>query len=212
MEEFKTKVCTKCGKEKLATVEYFRTGKKYKGGLVSQCRECINKMARLRYEQAGGASERKKKKKKLWNERNKERLNEIRRINRLKNIEDERRKARERYWKNRDKISEWAKEYRTRPYVREKEIKAKKEWYIKNKEWAKESSLRWAQGNRERRREIVSNSARRSREELRETYVKAVIIQVHRIPRDEISNELINIKRKSLKYNRELNKLKKELR
>ncbi len=212
MEEFKTKVCTKCGKEKLATVEYFKTDKRYKGGLDSQCRECINKMARLRYEQAGGSSERQKKNRKSWNERNKERLNEVRRINRLKNIEDERRKARERYWKNREKVSERAKEYRARPHVREKGIKASKEWYIKNKEWANESSLRWAQGNRERRREIVSNSARRSREELRETYVKAVIIQVNRSPRDEKSKGLINIKRKSLKYNRELDKLKKELR
>lgn len=42
----KTKICTKCGKEKLATLKYFSPNKRYKSGLQSWCKECYRKHGR----------------------------------------------------------------------------------------------------------------------------------------------------------------------
>ena len=85
-----TKVCTKCGKELPATVEYFYSQKGAKIGLTGQCKECI------------------KEKSRRWSFENKEKRKETR----LENLEKRRERERKYAKDNKERIVEYTKMWR----------------------------------------------------------------------------------------------------
>ena len=73
MCNIKTKVCNNCGQEKPLTSEYFYKDKRYKDGLINQCKVCCKeKSKKYRKENSEKISERQKK----WTEKNKQYIKE----------------------------------------------------------------------------------------------------------------------------------------
>jgi len=54
----KTKICTKCGKKKPATLEFFHKANKYKDGLQYECKECRQKYHKKHYRKTGAKKQR----------------------------------------------------------------------------------------------------------------------------------------------------------
>lgn len=107
---------------------------------------------------------------------------------------------------NRERIKEskmiWAKN-------NQQKVKESREKYIKNNtEKVREYRKRWRKNNPEKMKEI--NAAIVSL--LRSNYVKNIIHRKYGIQHSEIPTELIEMKRKQLKYYRELRQLKEELK
>ncbi len=98
-----------------------------------------------------------------------------------------------------------AKNRRWRAENPEKQREAEKRWQAKNPEKAREASRRWEAKNPEKAREKY----RRRRNTLAPTYLKRLISAKYDIDRSEIGDELIEAKRRELKYYRQLTQLKK---
>lgn len=150
----KTKICSKCKVEKLATREFFYAGA-VKDGLRSECKECSsvqNRKYRLRHREKRNEYHRK------YRLRNKEILAEYGRKYREQNRDKIRQLCREWYWKNHKYALERARKYRkehsqeirawTRDYYqrnRAEQIQKTKEWQQKNPEKVKaKKELRYA--------------------------------------------------------------------
>lgn len=129
-----TKVCTKCGKEKPATTEYFYVRRTCKDGLNTQCNKCC-KEYRKEYHKKNYRKNKVylNKKSKEWAEENRERMLQLQKDWYEKN-----------YPKNKDKENARSKEYfRENPNYR-------KEYYTKNKEHHNKLTAKWHQENKER--------------------------------------------------------------
>lgn len=98
--------------------------------------------------------------------------------------------------------------------------KASRIWKAKNPEKARERVRRWQAENPEKVRgrvkrwkaenpEKVRESRKRCRNSLAPAYLKNLISAKYDIDRSEIGDELINAKRRELKYYRQLTQLKK---
>lgn len=114
-----TKICTKCGEEKPATLEYWSKHKTGKGGLKSYCKGCkkahdkeyrkINSELLRQKDRDKYASDREKYrlKTKQWRENNKERSIEIKRAEYNKNIERYNQRGREYRERHRERYRQY---------------------------------------------------------------------------------------------------------
>lgn len=102
----------------------------------------------------------------------------------------------------------------------EKRRATTREYYINNREKILASGRIWDRGNPEKKKkyrrkyaqsnhEKMKESARRNTEKLMPSYVRGLIIQQYNIDTADITPETIEMKRRNLKYYRELNQLKK---
>ena len=184
----KTRVCTKCGGEKPETTEYFYRNKSCRGGLYTICKECICRAVRIRdAENPEEVRERKRR----WQSENPEKVREA-----------NKRWAAENQEKVRESKKRWQAE---NP---EKAREAKIRWQAENPEKQREAVRRWQTENPEKAREI----SRRCRNTLTPGYLKHLITKKYDIDHSEIGDELINAKRREIKYYRQfkqLNQLKK---
>ena len=150
-----TRICSKCGKEKPETTEYFHRDKSFRAGLYTICKECKNKAGRR------------------WRAENSEKVREKNRRLKAENPE-----------KNREAV---------------------RRWQAKNPEKVREANRRWRAENPEKAME----TRRRCINTLSPGYLKELISAKYSIERSEIGDELINAKRRELKYYRQLTQLKK---
>lgn len=195
----KMRVCTKCGEEKPETAEYFYRNKKCRGGLHTACKVCHNKKTRK------------------WQAENPEKVRERNRIY---------------YAKNSEKVKGAVRRYRAENPERVREIQRR--WYAENPEKARERSRRWNAENPEKVRESkkrryaenpekvmeenkrwnaenpekVKEAKKRRRDRLAPVYLKGLISKKYNIDWSEIGDELINAKRREIKYYRQLKQLK----
>lgn len=182
-----TKVCTKCGVEK-PLGEYYKD-RRAKDGAYSECKSCSYE----RTKQYAKANPEKGKKARLsWKTKNPERVKEIKRRHYLNNSE----KAKEGTRKWKIKNIEAVKEY-------------SQEWVRNNPEKMRENARRYRLNNPERYKKMNRIKAQRNVEELSGSYVKGIIKKLYNIDADDITPETIEMKRRSIKYYRELNQLKK---
>ena len=181
----RTRVCTKCGEEKPETEEYFHRDRKNRGGLSTICKECKNKASRR------------------WHAKNPERARDRNRRWQSENPE-----------KVRENVRRWQAE---NP---EKVRETKRRWYAKNTEKVRDKNRRWYADNREKEKERtkiwqaenpekVKEAARRRRNTLAPYYLKILIANKYDIHYSEIGEELIEAKRREIKYYRQLKQLKK---
>lgn len=130
---------------------------------------------------------------------------------RSENTEKEREKAREavKRWraKNPEKAREKARENDRRWKAKnpEKVRETYRRWRAENLEKERERGRRWYAENLEKEME----AGRRYRNELAPCYLKSLISAKYDIDRSEIGDELINAKRREIKYYRQLKQLKK---
>lgn len=136
-----TKVCTKCGEEKLATAEYFHRSKKSKDGLVSQCKICVGKKVK---EWAKNNPEKVKENTRRWNERNPGAS--ANRAKQWRNNNPERYKA---------VLKKWYEENR------EDHLKKNRQRYQKNRKKYYLTKLKWNKNNPEKCKEIGRNISQR---------------------------------------------------
>ncbi len=87
----------------------------------------------------------------------------------------------------------------------EKVRETARRWQAENPEKVRESARRWQAENPEKVRE----KDRKYRDALGKTYLKRLISAKYSIVHSEIGDELIEAKRRELKYYRQLNQLKK---
>lgn len=123
------KVCSKCGKEKLNTVEFFHKAKTNKDGLRGQCRDCVNEYKRT-YRLRFGDNE--KKYKKQYYEKNKDAILEKR-----KAYQENNKLAISEYKKQYHKENkDFFREYKTKYNEENKDAisKYKQEYYEANKD------------------------------------------------------------------------------
>jgi hypothetical protein len=195
----KTRVCTKCGEEKPETAEYFYRHKGCRGGLNTMCKVCIYRAV------------------KRWDTENPEKVRERNRRYYAKNSE----KVKEAVRRYRDENPEKVRERQRRWYAEnpEKAIEATKRWQAENPEKVRESKKRWRADNHEKVREEnkrwraenpekVRGSKKRRRDRLAPSYLKDLIAKKYDINYSEIGDELINAKRREIKYYRQLKQLK----
>jgi len=144
MEEVKTKVCTKCGEEKLLTTEYYEKRKDSKDGFRNQCRICRKTLTK---------EYRKKYNKEYW-KKNKEKLSESNKQYRSKNRDILLKKMKERRIKNIDLYKERDKKYyeQNREYI----LKQRKKYVEKNKEQVYLSNYKSYHKHIEKRRKYRS--------------------------------------------------------
>lgn len=195
-EEVKTKVCTKCGEEKLATAEFFYREKSRMDGFKGICKYCI------------GLYEREKRSK------NPEKSREYRRIWREKNAERERERHRKWRSENADKVrasrQKWKKE--NVEYIKEYNKKNKERINylsrVRNKENPKikrNSSRKWRAANPYKvmiyKKALVDN--------LSDSYVKDIIRRQFSVYAADVSPEFIQDKREQLQNYRQLKQLLK---
>ncbi len=156
-----TRICTKCGEEKPATVEFFYKQKRGLLGLHSRCKICENKRC-------------------------------------IKWFIDNPAKARE---------------YKRNEYHRNKDIinKRNKSWSSNNRDKINICKTKWRNEHPEKyENEKKANRLNQTinRENLKDTYIKDKLQQQFGIPISEIPQELIEAKRRQLKYSRHLRTLK----
>lgn len=123
-----TKTCTKCGKEKPATEEYFSVGSKYKNGIRGECKLCM-----AEYQAA-------------YRLANRERIKSIKRANHESNRERNNRRAREWHENNKDRVARRKRAFKeaNREVIKERLRK----WHSANPNW------RRAAENRRRARKL----------------------------------------------------------
>jgi len=127
------------------------------------------------------------KKTRKWQAENPEKVNEKNRRWRAENPEKAR--AAERSWRAENP---------------EKAREKNRRWRAENREKARESSKRWQSENPEK----VNEAAERRRNTLAPTYLKNLIANKYGISHSEIGDELINAKRREIKYYRQFKQLK----
>lgn len=138
-----TKTCRICGNTLPATREFFYSGKGYKDGLRSDCKDCFKKKSRkwrkenperkAENNRAWNASrpELRKKANRAWREANPERVKELNRASYLRRLDKIRAyyaKSHKRihayYHKNRDRILQYGRKYRSENPERMQELNA----------------------------------------------------------------------------------------
>ena len=108
------------------------------------------------------------------------------------------------YWlNNHEKLAE--KNRRWQDDNPEKHAENNRRWQVDNPEKMREYRRKWATNNPEKARE----SRQRNRGRLMTSYIKTQIRNQYNIDTADITPETIEMKRRSLKYYRELNQLKK---
>ena len=180
----KTRVCTKCGEEKPETEEYFCRAKTYRGGLNTICKVCRSKYHRE------------------WRAKNPEKMRESAERWRAKNPEKVREKSRRWYAKNTEKVKEATKRWRAENPEKARERQRRR--YAENPEKGIEATKRWQAENPEKVRE----TKKRYVDTLAPTYLKTLISAKYDIDRSEIGEELIEAKRREIRYYRQLKQLK----
>jgi len=136
--------------------------------------------------------------------------NEIKRIKYNENVELERKRQRERWAQNRDKL-----------------VREKRERRMRNKQKYKETDRKWNEANRDKRRnqvykykkrypDRVKETAKRSRDksarEVSDTYVKKIINRNYDISFKSITKELIRSYRQQIKVKRLLKQKKNDIK
>ncbi len=180
----KTRVCTKCGEEKPETAEYFYRAKTYRGGLNTMCKVCWIKYARK------------------WRAENPEKQRESVRRWQAKNPEKNMEAARR--WRAENPEKEMERKRRWKAENPEKQRESVRRWYAENPEKAREAEKRWRAENPEK----VKEAALRRRNTLAPNYLKQLISNKYDISHSEIGDELIEAKRRELKYYRQFKQLK----
>ena len=132
----KVKICTKCGKELPATIEYFSKMKKGKYGLRADCKKC-NSVYRKKHYDKNKKQIREKQNKyfRLYYAKNKEQICEDKKEYYKENRERILDYSRQYHEENRDSIIEYQKEYRAKNKLRIRTLK--KEYKKRNKELVK---------------------------------------------------------------------------
>lgn len=128
--EVATKVCTKCGKEKAASEDFFRKGQKYKGGLQTTCKECEKRYLRVYWKKyRNQKKEELRRKKEVYYLNNKDKINKYQREY---NTSFKRREYKSLWRKNnKDKVRESRIKYLPKAYLRKKkEIEQLSDRYI----------------------------------------------------------------------------------
>ena len=228
--EIKTKICIKCGEEKLATVKYFYANKSMKDGILSKCKHCkIEEVKEYRLRNI----EKVRKTKREYYKANKEEIKakSIRYSKENRKLISENKKI---YYKaNKEKIKELNREYRKnnaciikerkRIYAeknKEKIKEYKRIYYQKNRDVLDEMARGWAAKHPIKRREINRKYKERNREKIRrdareqvmrlhDPYIKERIKRQFGLPFSEITPEFIQAKKEQLQNCRELRDLKK---
>lgn len=104
---------------------------------------------------------------------------------------------------NREKVREHVRRWKAEN--REKARESSRRWRAENPEKAKESDKRWKAENREK----VMEKMRRYTNTLAPNYLRQLITTKYDINCSEIGDELIEAKRREIKYYRQLKQLKK---
>lgn len=136
----KKKACSKCGKEKPATAEYFCRRKDSKDGLRGTCRKCHKKWWDGYYK---NNAEKLKERTRDWNKLNRERSRETHRQYQKANPEEV--KIGKRRWRDKN---------------RQKIIKAKSKWREENREKINEYNKDWRAANPKSLGDRLSDSMR----------------------------------------------------
>ena len=114
-----------------------------------------------------------------------------------------------RRWKaeNPEKQREISRRWRAENPERSRE--SERRWKAENPEKQRESERRWKAENPEKVMEAKKRSKRRQVDTLTPGYLKHLIVKKYDINYSEIGEELIEAKRRELKYHRQLKQLKK---
>jgi hypothetical protein len=180
-----TKVCSKCGIEKPATLEYFRSAKKSKSGLTSECKECSRKHYYENHEhyklyQAEYSKQRKEEKKqydKEYREKNAEKLKEKDKQKYLRNKSKIAERMHDYYLKHKEQIFEYQYKYKASNPEKYKEWRQKWEdnhpYYTKqyteaNKEHIRNRNIKYRKENKEKVKASIKAWIERNKERYRE--------------------------------------------
>jgi hypothetical protein len=106
------------------------------------------------------------------------------------------------YSKNKESICAKAKDY----YYSNKEIRLSngKIYYISNKELLKAKNKSWVAKNKEKQDEYHTNYRRNASDSLNDVYIKTTLATTLKLSVDQITPDMIEIKRKQVKLYREL--------
>jgi hypothetical protein len=140
-----TKICTKCGEEKLATLEFFYKQKRGKYGVRGECKSCVKI-----YEQQN--KQRKRQYDKQYHENNKEKRSKIKKRYYRKNKEQISERHRQYRKENKEQIAESQKQWRQNN--KEKIIKREKQYREANKEKISKRKKQYQQKNNHLFRQI----------------------------------------------------------
>ena len=108
--------------------------------------------------------------------------------------------------KNADRLRQIRKNYAERHSV-EAVLRVKK-WRGNNPEKTKENALKQRQKNPEKTKMAVRKSVKKSRDELKDNYIRTAL----RLNKSQVTEELINLKREQLSISRILKELNEELK
>jgi ABC-type nitrate/sulfonate/bicarbonate transport system substrate-binding protein len=200
----KMRVCTKCGQEKPETVEYFCRNKKCRGGITRVCKVCHNKETR-RWQAEN--PEKVMESVRRWQSENPEKVRESARGWYARNSEKARESVRRRQAENPEKHRERARRWNAENP--EKHRERVRRWKAENPAKVRKHNRRWKAENPAKVREIERDRDRRYVDALAPTYLKRLIANKYDIHYSEIGDELINAKRREMKYYRQRNQLKK---
>ena len=155
----------------------------------------LKRQASDRYQQFKTSGKAKK-----YRENNKENIKVHKRKYYLKHKENISKKAKLTYKKNKSVYTDRAKRYRK---DNEKAIKkAKKIDYLNNQQKVKDRTKKWRQQNKERALENDKRKSKKYVKELRDSYLKNLLIRKHKIPKSEITKDILEIQRTILKIKR----------
>jgi hypothetical protein len=133
-----TKVCKKCGVEKLLCE--FVKDKAAKNGFRNRCKNCSNEFIKVynqKYYQTEQNVEKRKQSQKKYREKNIEKINQRAKIYRENNVEKIKESQKLYYWDN-----------------REKRLENREKWFEKNKEKSMKTQKQWQNNNKEKINEV----------------------------------------------------------
>ena len=185
------KECCKCGKIKC--LWEFGKYKKQKFGVKSECLQCASIYNK---EYCENNKERLKKYQKEYCENNKERLKKYQKEYNKEYCEN-----------NKERLKEKRKEYYENN--KEKRKKLNKEYRENNKEKEKEYGKEYRENNKEKRKEYRENNKEKEKEyykgkckNLVDPYIRSRLGRVEKVPYEEITPEMIELKRLQLQLHR----------
>lgn len=77
-----------------------------------------------------------------------------------------------------------------------------KQYYKDNKQHMKQQHTEWAKQNKELRKKSIRKYENKINKELKNTYIKKLLVKVLNVPIDKISQEMIDLKRTQLQLKR----------
>lgn len=77
-----------------------------------------------------------------------------------------------------------------------------KKYYKNNKQHIKQKAIEWRKQNKEKYNKIAKKDEAKARQELKDRYIKRIIVATLNISTDQISQEMIDLKRTQIQLKR----------